>query len=230
MFCLPPTSRPRIAIHERGVALDVAVGSTHLAQFDVPVASRLLVDHVEQPERHLPLVLVQRQVAPPARRRRLRTDVIVSGSSRAGPALTTRRADAAGLRRLRLEHVPVGDEHVALREVRHQVRRHQVALAVEARFAQPRIQLRQPAADRHVRADDQDDVGVARVGAVVDLVEDAPRREHPHHRRLARAGGHLAGVAPERLVAQLAFCSSLGSSSGTLDALQEVAPRLVRGR
>ena len=35
------------------------------------------------------------------------------------------------------------------------------------------------------------------------LVEDRPRRQHPHHRGLAGAGGHLERVALERLVARL---------------------------
>ena len=39
------------------------------------------------------------------------------------------------------------------------------------------------------------------------LVEDAPGRQHPHDGRLARAGGHLAGVARKAAIA-LARCLS----------------------
>ena len=136
MFCLPPTSRPRIAVDQRGVALDVALARDLAHASALPSLSRLLVDHFEQPEpRPAASILLRRQIPPSARRRRLRADVIDLRASRAGPALTTRRADAAGLRRLRLEHVPVRDEHVPLREIRHQVRRHEIARAIEARLA-----------------------------------------------------------------------------------------------
>ena len=47
---------------------------------------------------------------------------------------------------LGLEHVPVRDQHLALREKRHQVRRHQVAGPVKARLALLRVRVR-PAGD-----------------------------------------------------------------------------------
>ncbi len=58
------------------------------------------------------------------------------------------------------------------------------------------------------------------VAPVVDLVQDAPGGEHPHHGRLARAGRHLAGVAAEGV-------DALGlASGGSVDPLQEIGARL----
>jgi hypothetical protein len=88
--------------------------------------------------------------------------------------------------------VPVRHDHAAAREVRHEMRGHEVAGPVEARLALARVQLTQAAADRDVRADDEHRVREAPVGAVGDLVEDAPGGEHPHDRGLAAARRHLA--------------------------------------
>ena len=56
---------------------------------------------------------------------------------------------------LRLEHVPVGHEHAPLRQSRHQVRRHQVASAVDAGVPELGVELGEAVADRDVRTDDQ---------------------------------------------------------------------------
>ncbi len=68
---------------------------------------------------------------------------------------------------------------------------------VRYRLASLGVQFPESVADRDVGADDQHDIGEPRVGTVVDLVEDAPGRQHAHDGRLACPGGHLAGVAEE---------------------------------
>ena len=123
--------------------------------------------------------------------------------------------------------MPVRDEHMPLREVGHQVRRHEVRLPIEAGVAESRIQLRQPAANRHVRADRQDNVRVTRIRSVVNLVEDAPCGDHPHDGGLARTRGHLAGVTTEGLVAALELLLLTRFVWRDLDPLHKVAARLI---
>src|SRR5690606_15795582 len=91
-----------------------------------------------------------------------------------------------------------------------------------------RIELAEPAANRDVRADYEHDVRIARVRSIVDLVEDAPRRQHPHHRRLARPRGHLAGVAAEGLVAEFALLLVARLVERHVDTLQQIATGLVQ--
>jgi hypothetical protein len=143
------------------------------------VAIVLLFEHVQHPGVHLPVVLVGGQVPPSARRGRLRPNADVLAVAFPHTRLQHLGAHTARLHLLRLEHVPVGDEDAPLGEIRHQVRRHQIARAVQARLSLLGIQLAEPAPDRHVRADDEDDVGVAGVAAVVNFVEDAPGGQHP---------------------------------------------------
>jgi hypothetical protein len=57
----------------------------------------------------------------------------------------------------------------------------------------------QPLLHRQIRRDDQDAVGEAPVLRVERLVDEAPGHQHGHDHRLAAAGGHLDGVAGERL-------------------------------
>jgi hypothetical protein len=66
-----------------------------------------------------------------------------------------------------------------------------------SRLVQKSTSAVEPAANRHVRADDEHDVGKPALAPVVYFVQDAPCGEHRHHGRLARAGRHLAGVADE---------------------------------
>ncbi len=101
----------------------------------------------------------------------------------------------------------------------------EVSGPVQAGLAPLGIQLAEPVADRHVGADDQDHVGEPGVGAVVDLVQDAPGGQHPHHGRLARARGHLAGVADEPAVA-LALLGITGLVAGYDDPLMEIGAGL----
>jgi hypothetical protein len=70
--------------------------------------------------------------------------------------------------------MPVLDQHASPRKVRHHRRRHQVARAVQAGIAGTRIELAQPAADRHVRTDDQHRVGETSIAAIRLLVQDRP--------------------------------------------------------
>ena len=134
-------------------------------------------------------------------------------------------ADAPGVDGLGLEDVPVGHDHLALGEQWHQVRGDEVAGPVEAGLAPLRIQLAEPVADRHVGADDQDHVGEPGVGAVIDLVQDAPGGQHPHHGRLARARGHLAGVSDEPAVA-LGLLGVAGLVAGYNNPLSEIGAGL----
>ena len=48
-------------------------------------------------------------------------------------------ADAARLHRLRLEHVPVIDEHFALGQQRHEMGGYKITSAIDTRFAVLRI-------------------------------------------------------------------------------------------
>ena len=109
----------------------------------------------------------------------------------------------------------------------HQVRRHQVAGPVQARLASLGVEFAEPVADRDVGADDQHHVGEPRVGAVVDLVEDAPGGQHAHHGRLARAGRHLAGVAEEAGVT-LGLLGIARLVARDRDPLEKVARASVR--
>ena len=63
------------------------------------------------------------------------------------------------------------------------------------------IELLEAVAYRDIGADDEDCLGIAAVRPRRELVEDAPGGEHGHDRRLAGAGGHLAGIAKEGRVA-----------------------------
>ena len=102
----------------------------------------------------------------------------------------------------------------------------QVALPVEARLAVLGMEFAEAISDRHVRANDQHRVGEATVAPVVDLVQDAPRRQHPHHGGLPTASRHLAGIAPERLEALL-LALVARFVERDLDSLAKVGASLV---
>src|SRR5216684_5694733 len=103
---------------------------------------------------------------------------------------------------------------------------YQVACPIETRLAVLRMEFAEAVADCHVRADDQYRVREAAVAVVVDLIQDAPCREHPHDGRLASTGSHLAGIALERLDALL-FGVGARLVERHLDSLPEVGARFV---
>ena len=121
--------------------------------------------------------------------------------------------------------MPIGHDNHPLAQVGHQPCRDQIAGPIEACPAILWVQFAQTAADRHVRAHDEHDIGKARVGAVVDFVKNAPCREHPHDRRLPRAGSHLASEPAKSLEAiGLALVARLVERGR--DPLQKIGPRL----
>lgn len=217
---------PQHSSDHRGVALDVFLRFDEDA-LEISAGIELLVEDVEKARRALPRELVQRQVPFAARGGRLRADVDELADSPSNAGLHHFRAHAAGLHRLRLEDVPVRDEHAPALQVRHQVRRNDVARAVQTRVSPLWIKFSEAAADRHVWAGDKDDVRVIRVGVSMDLVENAPRGEHRHDGRLAAAGGHLARVACERFDAfRAALVARLVGRN--VDSLEKVTPRFYQ--
>jgi len=145
-------------------------------------------------------------------------DLLAHPHRRAGPRDLC--ALSAHLDRLRLEDMPVRDQHAALGEQRHEMGRDEVPRAVEARLASLGVELREPVADGDVRADGEHDLGEARVGSMRDLVQDAPGGHHSHDRGLAAPRRHLACVAAERPRA------ISGLVQRDSDALQKVRARL----
>ena len=106
------------------------------------------------------------------------------------------RADA-DLLGVGAEPVPVGDQHLALGQLRAQRRRHQVELLVVV-AGRGRAQHLQPLLDGEVGADHQHAAREARVAGRRAAVAEAPGGEHRHDHGLAAAGRHLAGVARDR--------------------------------
>ena len=103
---------------------------------------------------------------------------------------------------------------------------YKVAGSVDARLAKFGIELTQTISNRHVRADDNTTSENTAVAAVVHLVENAPRRQHPHNSRFPAAGRHLAGVAGKARVAGFfAFVARLVARYS--DSLREVRARFL---
>ena len=93
--------------------------------------------------------------------------------------------------------------------------RHDVAHSVHRALAERWVEFAQPVTDRDVRTDHQHRIGEAPIGTGGHLVENAPRRQHAHHRRLARPGRHLARVAL-KAATPASRCAGVNSSRGTL--------------
>jgi hypothetical protein len=185
----------------------------------VPIT--LLADHGQEVGAHLAVQLGHGQIPTASCGRRLGSyrDRLADAHRHAG--LGDLGRDAADLKALRFEQVPVHEQHPTLRQVRHQPLGNEVACAIEAGLAGSRVEFTETAADGYVRADDQDHVREACITAVVHLVEDAPGCQHPHDRRLARACRHLAAEASERREAvRLPFAARLVYWDS--DALPEV--------
>jgi len=213
-----PVDDARVALDEP-FALD-------LDPLEVPLFVALLVEHGEEAGGELAIELLGREVAAATDLRRLRSDVDRLPDEHAAPRPQHPPSDAAHLHRPRLEHMPVRHDHAPAPQVGHQVGGHEVTRPVEASLALAWVQFAEAAADRHVRADDEDRVREAPVGAIGDLVQDAPGREHPHHRGLSGARRHLAGEAPPRGGALgLPLLTRLVGRH--VEALQEVRARLV---
>ena len=125
---------------------------------------------------------------------------------------------------LRLEEVPVGNDHPSPCEQCHQVRRHEIPCAVQARLPSRRIELAQAITDGHIRTHDENDVRETRVAAAIDFVENAPPSEHAHDGGLARPRRHLGRVTEETGVAGcFPFVARLVSRN--LYALAEIGTR-----
>ncbi len=108
---------------------------------------------------------------------------------------------ALDVRRLRGEGVPVGHEHLARREQRPVLQRHQVEGGVVV-LRVVRAEDLQPLLDRQVGAADEDAVGVLAAGRVAAAVAERPGDQHRHHHRLAGPGRHLAAQPPQAAVAE----------------------------
>ncbi len=93
--------------------------------------------------------------------------------------------------------MPIGYQYATPSELRHEMRRNQIARAVYACLAALRFDLLKPVANGHIGADHQHNIGVVGVAGVNHLVQDAPRRDHAHHGRLSGAGRHFAGISAE---------------------------------
>jgi hypothetical protein len=93
---------------------------------------------------------------------------------------------------LRRELVPVHDLDNLAEQARVLARNQLEALkdASGIRWQQP-VVARQPTLHGQVRRDHEEGIGEASVLAARDLVEPRPRDRHPHHVRLASAGGEL---------------------------------------
>ena len=61
----------------------------------------------------------------------------------------------------------------------------------------------------------------------MNLVEDAPRGDHPHDGGLAGTRGHLAGIAAERPVPTFGPLLLAGLVQRNVDPLREITPRFV---
>jgi len=206
---------------KRGVALDVA-GHLHERLRHGARGVFLLADHPD-PAGSLRRRIAYRRVVPVAAHRGA-----LAGDD--DPLLRRARHAAlvhprTGARRLRVEDVPVGDEHAPQREVGHHRRRHEVARAVQAGVPGRGIKLAEARADRHVRTDDQHRVGKSRIAPIGHLVENRPRGEHRGDGALAGAGRHLRALTAK---ARVAFGDAVlgGRIEGDVDALQEVGARL----
>jgi hypothetical protein len=145
------------SLHQSSVALDIPF-ARHEHAHEVAVVITLILFDVEEARRHLPVEVLLRQVASSPSGRRFRTNRDELRDHLAPTRLRYARGDATRLGAERFEDVPVGHEQMAARQVGHQVRRDEVGLAIQAGFAEPRIELREPAADRDIRADYQDDL------------------------------------------------------------------------
>ncbi len=102
------------AIHQRGIALDIA----HGLDFDLLESSRLVLlflKHFQQPSRHLPFVVLQAQVTGATRRGALRANADGLFYSDGHSGLDDLAARSSRLHTLRLEHVPVSHQYFALR-------------------------------------------------------------------------------------------------------------------
>jgi hypothetical protein len=185
----------------------------------------MLLHDRQQTRGHLPIQVFLGEIPGAARGRGLRGDGDRLFRPDGHPGLDDLRANASGLHGLGLEDVPVGDEDAPLGQERHQVRRHKVPGAVQARLALLGLQLAQAIPDGHVGADDEHHVGEAPIAPVVDLIQDAPGGEHAHDGRLPATRGHLAGVAKEPGVALLPLLVAQ-LFPRHLDALAKVSARL----
>ena len=85
------------------------------------------------------------------------------------------------------------------------MRRNEIAGEIQTGFAFLRIEFPEPVADRHIRTDDQHDVRKSFIPMVVDFIENAPSRKHPHDSCLPGARCHLAGIAMESRKTMILF-------------------------
>src|SRR5262249_9656058 len=82
----------------------------------------------------------------------------------------------------------------------------EVSRAINASLSTFRIEFLEAATDRHVRANNQNNIRKSPIAPIIDLVQHAPRRSHTHDRGLARTCRHLAGVT---LKPRIAFCLAI---------------------
>ncbi len=172
------------ALDQGRIAFDITLGLDDHAR-EVAVTVLLAINHRQDPCVELSIEFLLGQVAPAASSRCL----LPNGDELARPhfhaGLDDLRRHSAALCPVGLEVVPVGDQHSALLQIAQLRFGHEIARAIETAVAEPRVNFLEAAADRDIRTDDEDDVRVARVGSIVDLVQDAPRREQAHHRGLS---------------------------------------------
>jgi len=101
---------------------------------------------------------------------------------------------ALGVRALRRELVPVGDQHLALVQLGHQLRRDDVEGLVVV-VLDVGAQHLQALEDGEVRAHHQRRIRKTLIARMAAAVAEGPGDQHRHNDRLAAAGGHLAAVA-----------------------------------
>ena len=182
--------------NQRSIAL---LESFHLDKdtFQRTILGFFFLQNLQQSRRHLPPVSVHGQVSPSASVGRLLSDMdnLLLTDALAGLDYLV----ATGS--LRLENMPVSHNHTTLTQLRHQMRRHQIHPAVDARLPFTRLQFAQPVPDCNVGTYHQHHIRPSPAHPVIHLVQDAPRRQHPHYHRLPGTGRHLQREPQERRVA-----------------------------
>src|SRR5438094_2066917 len=101
------------------------------------------------------------------------------------------------------------------------MRWNEVAIAIDRGVTSLRIEFLQAVTNGDVGTYGQHDIGEACVSTIIDLVKDAPRRQHTHYRCFARTCGHLAGIARETIDA-FGLAIIAGFVARNINALQVI--------
>src|SRR5437660_1423038 len=101
------------------------------------------------------------------------------------------------------------------------MRWNEVAIAIDRGVTALGIKFLQAVTNRNVGAHGEHNVGKASVTAIVDLIKNAPRRQHTHYSCFAGTCGHLAGITRET-VDTLVLAIIARFVAWNIDALQIV--------